>query len=225
METETFIDGYCERTGPEYWSEPINAVTNAAFLIAAYIMWRRCRGAGLPLATALIVILAAIGVGSYLFHTHAQPWAALADITPIGFFILVYLFAANRDYWNLSLWPALAVTSLFFPYAALTVPVFDALPFFDISAPYWPVALLILIYGVLLRRRSPETALGLVIGGGLLVLSLFFRSIDEPLCGVLPFGTHFVWHILNGVMLGWMIEVYRRHKVHETGARMPNPSG
>jgi hypothetical protein len=24
-------------------------------------------------------------------------------------------------------------------------------------------------------------------------------------------GTHFWWHILNGIMLGWMIEVYRRY--------------
>jgi hypothetical protein len=26
-----------------------------------------------------------------------------------------------------------------------------------------------------------------------------------------PLGTHFGWHLLNAVMLGWMIEVYRRH--------------
>ena len=35
MDLMQAIDGYCERTGPEYWSEPVNAVTNAAFLIAA----------------------------------------------------------------------------------------------------------------------------------------------------------------------------------------------
>ena len=29
------MDNYCERVGPEFWSEPLNAVTNAAFLVAA----------------------------------------------------------------------------------------------------------------------------------------------------------------------------------------------
>jgi hypothetical protein len=30
-------------------------------------------------------------------------------------------------------------------------------------------------------------------------------------------GTHLFWHLLNAVMLGWMIEIYRRH-VLEGGA-------
>ena len=29
------IDIYCERTAPGFWDEPFNALTNAAFLIAA----------------------------------------------------------------------------------------------------------------------------------------------------------------------------------------------
>jgi hypothetical protein len=32
-------------------------------------------------------------------------------------------------------------------------------------------------------------------------------------------GTHFLWHILNGLMLGWMIEVYRRHMLAVPRAR------
>jgi hypothetical protein len=31
-------------------------------------------------------------------------------------------------------------------------------------------------------------------------------------------GTHFLWHILNALMLGWMIEVYRRHRLAAAGA-------
>ena len=205
------VDGYCERTGPEYWSEPINALTNLAFLIAAFVMFRRLQGDASGVSMALVWILAAIGVGSFLFHTHAQPWAGLADVAPILLFILTYISAINRDVWNLRTWPALGVTALFFPYAALLVPVFQLVPGIGGSAGYAPVALLILIYAFLLRRRTPDTATGLAIGGGLLILSLTFRTIDEPVCGALPLGTHFLWHILNAIMLGWMIEVYRRH--------------
>ncbi len=212
------IDGYCERLGPDYWAEPVNAVTNAAFLIAAFVMWRRVRGQGMPLAVLLVVILAAIGVGSYLFHTHAQVWAAVVDVAPILLFILVYIFAINRDVWHLNTWRAFGLTALFFPYAAATVPVFRLIPGLGDSAGYAPVPLLILIYAVLLRHRAPKTALGLAVGACVLIVSITFRSLDVPLCGVWPVGTHFLWHVLNGVMLGWMIEVYRRSKASKVAA-------
>ena len=40
MEWFEAVDGYCERVDAAFWSEPINAVTNAAFLIAAIWVWR-----------------------------------------------------------------------------------------------------------------------------------------------------------------------------------------
>jgi hypothetical protein len=89
------VDGYCERLGPGYWAEPVNAATNAAFVLAALLVWRRT--AGLPLARAMAGVLAAIGVGSYLFHTHANRLTGLMDVTPILAFILLYTFAASRD--------------------------------------------------------------------------------------------------------------------------------
>ena len=204
------IDGYCERLSPAYWAEPVNAVTNAVFLLVALVMWRRVRGQGLPLANLLVVLLAIIGVGSFLFHTHAQVWAALADTTPILLYILVYIFAVNRDIWRLSLPWAAGLTMLFVPYAALTIPVFQPVPGLGGSAAYAPVPLLILVYACLLRKRRPQVARGLAVGAAILIASITFRALDTPLCAQVPLGTHFMWHILNAFMLGWMIEVYRR---------------
>jgi hypothetical protein len=211
VEWTRHIDAYCERTDPTYWSEPVNAVTNAAFLIAAWIMWRRVRGQGLPLAVGMVGILAAIGVGSYLFHTYAQVWSAMADVLPIVLFILLYVFAATRDFLGMRPLVAAGVTVLFIPYAAAVGALFGLMPFFEVSSFYWPVPVLILVYAALLSFRAPATARGLALGAAVLVASLTFRSVDETFCAVVPFGTHFMWHILNGVMLGWMIEVYRRH--------------
>lgn len=208
------VDAYCERTDFSYWSEPVNAVTNAAFLIAAATLWPRVRG--LPLARALTVILAVIGVGSFLFHTHATAWAATADVAPILAFILVYLFAANRHYWGLGFLPSLGLTALFVPYAAATAPVFGLIPGLGASAAYAPVALLIFVHALLLRARLPETAAALGIGGGLLVVSIGFRALDGAVCDAFPLGTHFMWHILNATMLGWMIELYRRHMLRSS---------
>ncbi|GFE48504.1 membrane protein [Roseobacter cerasinus] len=202
------IDSYCERLDASYWAEPVNAVTNLAFIVAALIMWRRSDGD--RLAQLLCIVLFAIGVGSYLFHTHAQTWAAIADVTPILLYILIYIYAMNRVGWGLSLWPALGLTALFFPYAWLTVPLFQRVPGIGSSAGYAPVALLILIYAALLRHRAPDLARGLAIGAGVLIASITFRSLDLPLCGQIPLGTHFMWHLLNALMLGWMIEVYLR---------------
>ena len=212
------IDGYCERLGPAYWAEPVNAVTNAAFLVAAAVMAWRLRGAHLPLANAMVVLLAVIGLGSFLFHTHAERWAALADTTPILAFILVYLYASSRDYLRLSKPWSLVSVGLFFPFAAVLVPLFAQVPVLSASAGYLPVVVLIAGYAVVLARRAPETARGLALGAGLLFVSITLRSLDMPLCDSWPLGTHFAWHLLNGVLLGWMIEVYRRHML----ARRPH---
>ncbi len=200
------IDAYCERTDFSYWSEPLNAITNLAFIIAAIIMWRR--SAGLPAARFLCVILFCIGVGSYLFHTHATQWAALADVAPIGLFILNYLFLANRDLVGMPWWAALLITALFAPYAYVIVPLLNQLPFFRISNFYWTVPILLILYAVLLRGPVGR---GFIIGAAILCLSITLRSLDEIWCAQFPIGTHIFWHLLNGVMLGWMIEVYRRH--------------
>ena len=209
MELLRQIDGYCERVGPGYWAEPVNAVTNAAFVLVALWMWRR--SVGVPMARVLSVVLGLIGIGSYLFHTHAQVWSAIADVAPIGAFILIYIFAINRDVWGMrTLW-AVGATALFVPYAVLTVPMFQYLPVLDVSAGYVPVPVLILIYAVVLWRRAPRLARGFVLGAVILLVSLTARSVDAALCTQLPLGTHFLWHILNAVMLGWMIEVYRRY--------------
>lgn len=202
------VIAYCERTDFAYWSEPINAMTNAAFLIAAALVWRQT--AHLPLARAMAVVLAVIGVGSFLWHTHATQWAGLADVLPILGFILLYLFAATRDYFRVG-WPvALCVTLLFFPYAAGFAWIMGwVAPGLGANALYLSVAVLIAAYGLWLH--DSKTGKGLLIGAGLLVVSLGFRMADDAVCAVFPIGTHFMWHLLNAAMLGWMIYVYCRH--------------
>jgi len=201
------VDGYCERLGPAYWAEPWNAVSNLAFVLAAAVMWRRSAGLG----RAMCIVLGLIGVGSYLFHTHANRLTGLMDVLPILGFILLYVFAASRDMLGLKPWQAGLCVAAFVPYAAATVPMWAMVPGLGSSAGYAPVPVLILFYAWLMRRH-PDTARGLAIGAGILIVSLAFRTLDAPLCAAVPVGTHFMWHILNGVMLGWMIAVYNRHR-------------
>ena len=209
MDWTRAIDGYCERTDPSYWSEPINALTNLAFLVAAAIMWRRSPGR--TPARVLSSVLALIGIGSWLFHTHATAWAALADTTPIMGFTLIYIYLANRDFLGLPPWLSGLGALAYIPYTAALTPVFDAVPFLTISSFYWPLPLLIFIYALVLRRRFGTTSANLAIGAAILCASLVARSLDEGLCASLPLGTHWLWHVLNATMLAWMIETWRRH--------------
>ena len=60
--------------------------------------WRRSE---LPvMGRVLTVILALIGIGSFLFHTFAQTWQVCRCL-PI-LFILVYIYVATRDYFDAS---------------------------------------------------------------------------------------------------------------------------
>ena len=215
MDWTRAFDNYCERTDLSYWSEPVNAVTNAAFLIAAVWMWRRT--AGLPAGRMLAAILFAIGIGSYLFHTHATVWAVTMDVIPIMIFALFYIYLANRDFWGLSAPASFAFMLLYLPFAALIGSLAGEVPFFRISAGYWSLPLIIALYALALSSRDPKLSRNLFVGAGVLCASLVFRSVDERFCTENPVGTHFIWHVLNAVMLGWMIETWRRQRLAAAG--------
>jgi hypothetical protein len=204
------IDAYCERLDPGLWAEPLNALTNLAFIVAALICAVRPGGQRPPLLRTLIAILAAIGIGSGLFHAFANVLTALLDVGAIAAFVFVYVFAVNRHVLGWSrgrAWTSLLALSL---YLALSTTVFAAIPGFAISSVYWSVCALIAGYGAVLWTRRPAFARGLVLGAAILSVSITARSLDLALCARLPMGTHFLWHVLNAIMLGWMIETYRR---------------
>jgi len=205
------VDNYCERTGPEFWSEPVNAVTNLAFIIAALVVWAMLGGRRDPGARVLTGVLFAIGVGSFLFHTYATGWAGMLDVLPIVVFILIYIYLATTRFFGTSRVIGIGAVVAFFPYAAL-VSWLVASTFGPLngSVAYIPVPILILGYAAALFLRDRPTAIGLAVGAGILFASLFFRTVDETVCGSFPLGTHFMWHVLNGIMLGWMIIVYHR---------------
>lgn len=211
MDWTRAIDFYCERTDASYWSEPLNALSNLAFILAAWVMWRRTEGQGA--GRIMAVILGLIGIGSWLFHTHATAWASVADTGLIVVFTISYIYLANRDFLGFRIWISGFGALAYIPYTVALTPLFRALPFFSISSFYWPLPVLILGYAAILRRRHGTTAKNLSVGAGLLSLSLVARSLDSPLCGALPSGTHWIWHCLNAVMLGWMIETWRRHRL------------
>ncbi len=87
---DAYIDAYCERTSSGLLAEPLNAITNASFLIAAWAAWFLARRLGRLSAGVQILIWlsVSVGIGSGLFHTTATAWALILDIVPILFFLV-----------------------------------------------------------------------------------------------------------------------------------------
>ena len=203
------IDGYCERIDASFWSEPLNAVTNAVFLMAA--IWVLRREELNNTARALAFLLGMIGIASFLFHSVATAWAGALDVLFILLFTLLYIFVATEDFLGLPRRSALVVTLGYFPFSVvvdwLTLP----LSVLGSTRIYIPILILITLYSLILYKKFPYLSRGLAMGALLLTISMFARSVDLPLCETIPTGTHFLWHVINAIMLAWMIEVYRRH--------------
>ena len=216
----TPIDAYCERVDPSFWAEPVNALTNLSFILAAAYAFHSVRrdrtldpGTGL-----LLALMLAIGIGSFLFHTLATRWAALADTLPITLFILCYLTLTFRRGFGLAWLWAGALGLGFLPLSGLIAGGAAALTggLLGGSTGYLPALGALVVCGILLRSRNPAAGRGLLLAAGLFLVSLTFRTLDQPLCPIFPLGTHFMWHLLNGVLLGYLVLLM---------ARMPRARG
>ncbi|CAN7460799.1 ceramidase domain-containing protein [Bosea sp. LjRoot237] len=198
--------GYCERLSGAFWAEPLNAMSNAAFLLAAlaaFLLLRRQGRRDWPVE-ALTALVAIIGLGSFLFHTMPQRWTLLADVVPIQLFALCYFGLALNRFIGLS--PLLAAVGALiflaacFGLASALVPLLPA--GMRGSAGY--AGFLVGLGGVALAARlraDAVTGARIAIAGLVFALSLTFRSLDSVLCGTVPFGLHWGWHLLNGLLL------------------------
>ncbi len=216
------IFNYCERgLDPGLLAEPVNAATNAAFVVAGlaalYLIRRRPSDERPIVHTVLAILVVCIGIGSFLFHTHATGWAAIADVAPIGVFMLLYFAVAMRSLLGLPLGWAMALTAAFaaclWAAGRITCGPGGLVQFagdggrcLNGSVGYLPaLAAMLAIAGVLALKRHPA-ARALLTAGGIFAVSLTFRSVDQAVCAQTviagtPLGTHFLWHTLNALML------------------------
>jgi hypothetical protein len=209
------IDAYCERLGPGLAAEPLNALSNAAFFIAALWAARTAVRKGVePVIWLLIALVFVIGLGSLAFHTFANRWSELADVLPITLFIYGYLAFALRRFLTLAWWTvALSLGALFL----VTLAISHILPpgFMNGSGAYLPALVASVIVSLKLLRKGHPAQLNVSLASTMLFVSLIFRTADQILCSVLPTGTHFVWHILNGLVLALYLEAAIRYGGHK----------
>jgi hypothetical protein len=203
------IRNYCERTSDLLWSEPLNAITNLSFLIAAWLLWKRYKASAThdrPLAI-MITLVAIVGIGSSLFHTFANRLTMLADVIPIALFTFFYLWHALRSLVGVSIYCTIGLLLVF---VGLAVEM-SHLPGeyrFNGSADYFPCLGALLAIGISLFIRGHAAAKYLLAAALCFMASLTFRSVDFAICESLPVGTHFLWHSINGVMLYLLVSAF-----------------
>lgn len=216
------VMAYCERTGPDFWAEPLNAASNVAFLAAAAASARRARAADPPdrACLGLAGLIAVVGIGSFLFHTLAVTWAMYADVIPITLFIVAYLALALHRFLKLPRLRVEAATAGFVLFSFTLVPTLDGLTGSDVSAltngsiDYLPAVLALFTVAALDRPETRFVGTGrrLLVVGVLFLISLTARTIDRTACAVLPTGTHALWHLLNALALYALVATAVRHR-------------
>ncbi len=223
---------YCERgSDPAFWAEPVNAVTNLAFIvvaaIVAIILYRAPKSERGGAEMFLVALVFAIGIGSFLFHTFATRWASLTDIGPITLFMLVYFGYALRRFLGLG-WLVVGLAVALFEGALWYgqsiscqpsfMPVSNGLgvPCLNGTAGYLPALVALVGICAALAMKQHEAAKPLLLAGALFAISMAFRTMDFELCtgstlrGI-QIGTHFLWHLLNAVVLYLLLRAALLH--------------
>lgn len=193
------LDLYCERTGPGFFEEPLNAVSNAGFVLAAWLVWRKGRGRPWDFRVmALLIVL--IGVCSVIFHMFAMRWAAALDTAAIALFIWFYLqrvLVRAAGFGNVS---ALLMVMSYALTAHLAERSFNA-EWLNGSIAYLPPLALLGGITVTIGATKGELVAPFLIATVLFGLSLALRTIDMAVCHVFHEGTHFLWHLFNAAVL------------------------
>lgn len=184
-----YVDGYCERLAPGLWGEPLNSLSNLAFLVAAVLVWRLA--AGNRTGRVLAGLIGLIFVASSVFHVLATRWAGAADSGAILVFVLVYAVVFVREHWSRR-WAWVAAP------AFLVLTAASAL----LGGGLYLSALIGLgVFAVVLAFQRDTAWPQFAVAGAVFALSLSLRTLDRDVCEYVPAGTHFLWHLLNGLVL------------------------
>lgn len=220
---------YCERgLDPAFWAEPFNALSNAAFLAVALAMFGRLTQlpSGIPrrrrYALYLMVLLVAtVSTGSFLFHTFATRWAEIADVAPITGFMVLYLAFALRFWLGLGHGTILSIVIVFLGLSGLLSRVdCVSLPFAAASGVppgpclrgtigYAPALVALVVTGFCIGPRR-SAGRSMLIAAATFGCAMTLRWLDQELClatrimGVNR-GTHALWHLLNALTLAIML--------------------
>ncbi len=197
---DQYIDNYCERLAPGLWAEPFNAITNLAFLVCAFMVWRLSRRLQRQSVSIdiLVSLLVAIGIGSGLFHTFANHATQLMDVVPISLFQVGFLWLYLRRIANLDTRITGGIVLVFLIGGWWTS---QWTHYLNGSLGYAPALLFVAGLATYHWRHARNERYALVHATLLFAIALTFRTMDLAICPTFPVGVHFLWHLCNAGVL------------------------
>ena len=205
------VDVYCERLGPGLWGEPLNALSNIAFAAAAIALLRlhaqlRARGDQLPGdVRALPWLVWGVALCSFAFHTLAIRWVGWLDSISILLYCAVSVYSFLRHAAAASSALA-AIAGVAFALASFGTSRLAPPGTLNGSLAYLPNLLTLLAVTAYLGIRRAAAFRGFVLASTIFAIALMLRTLDLAWCPALPIGTHFLWHLLAGLLL-WVVSV------------------
>lgn len=212
------IDLYCERAAPGLADEPLNLISNLAFFLAALALWRmlRERPAMAPDGWLLLGLMVAIGIGSMLFHMFAAAWARRLDELPILLFQITFLWLYGR---RMLAWPRMGVATMIAGYLAVILLSQSMPPLLNGSLAYVPAFILLILLGAFHLFNADHEPYLLLLAAVVFHVALIFRTLDLAVCEQFPVGTHFLWHLTNGVVLYLASRAYLLNRAPASGSK------
>jgi hypothetical protein len=189
---------YCERNSIETFAEPLNALSNVAFVLCGIIFFLRKGMIKNPLPYSVIFI----GFSSFLFHYIPTRFYSTLDVFSILLFVVLYNTLLTKNILNYSFFKS-ALSSIILILMSFLLGILFSKTIISTSSFYLGLLSYMIYIAFLLKKASNIKYFLIAII--LFSISLIVRSIDIYLCDLISFGTHFVWHILNSLVIYFLI--------------------
>jgi hypothetical protein len=187
-------------------AEPVNTITNAFIIIAAIFALRDIRRAkiGMPIDLAILLfLLFATGIGSFFWHGFRTRVALAFDALPGLAFLFVFAGLWMRALWGglVGLLGAIALIGASILSLYLGRLYLGGVPGMPLAIFLVPAYATVALVGIILATttthrfgRGPARLGAVALAAAIMAAAC--RSIDLLMCSIIPFGTHFIWHIL-----------------------------
>ncbi len=214
---------YCEQAAFSGIFEPLNGITNFAFIIAGILLLLRLRKKSIQslAARTLAVMLICVGIGSLAWHTYRNDFTFWIDTIPIYLFVVYYLWVyVSHSAQKLPL--RILFFLGFFIYTPVLIYLFRDLQDTKVlgngsleyisAISYFAV---LQLYNQFNRKELVRPSFIVVF---LFMVSLVFRQLDLISCDAFGFGTHFMWHIFNAIVLYSFVHILYLHNIKKPEA-------
>lgn len=190
---------YCERSGHELFAEPLNAISNIAFILAGFGIYKLLQKNKIYQAEykGVILLIFLVGLGSFLWHTTRNQYTLFLDAIPAALSVALITYLLLSKLIGNKLFALLAV-ALLLP-SRFLISSFAPTDFISSLIRNGINAAVFLVIIVCAFKKYGNIAFEGLIVLAIYLLAITMRTIDLEVCSTISVGTHFLWHIFNAL--------------------------